>query len=174
MTNHNIQSLDNISIEPHLSALANLLQANVEDGGNVSFILPFSHDEALAFWVDKIKPSLAAKNRILLVAMVDAELAGCVMLDYDMPPNQPHRAEIAKLLVHPKFRRRGIARALMQEAEQQAILLKRSLLVLDTASDGAGKLYKSLGYNVAGSIPKFALTAQDKQLEATIIMYKQL
>lgn len=174
MTNHNIQSLDNISIEPHLPALANLLHANVEDGASVSFILPFSHAEALAFWVDKIKPSLAAGNRILLVAVVDGELAGCVMLDYDMPPNQPHRAEIAKLLVNPKFRRRGIARALMVEIEQQAITQKRSLLMLDTASNAAETLYKSLGYKVVGSIPNFALSVQDIRLEATMIMYKHL
>ncbi|MBL1421293.1 MAG: GNAT family N-acetyltransferase [Alphaproteobacteria bacterium] len=172
--NFTISSITSTTIDAHLTDLANLLKVNVEGGASVSFILPFSQDQAAAFWVDKIKPSLQAVNCILLVAMVDNELAGCVMLDYDMPANQPHRADIAKLLVHPKFRRRGIARALMVEIEQQAIEQKRSTLVLDTANKGAEILYESLGYQPVGSIPNFGLNAQNLQLEPTTIMYKLL
>lgn len=174
MSNQTIQALNHQSIQVHLPALAALLHTNVEDGASVSFILPFSQDAALKFWVDKVMPSLAAKNRILLTAMVDGELAGCVMLDYDMPNNQPHRAEIAKLLVHPKFRRRGIARALMVEIERQARGQNRHTLVLDTANAGAETLYQSLGYKRVGSIPDFALNAQNLHLESTTIMYKLL
>lgn len=172
--NFTISSITSTAIDTHLPDLANLLKANVEDGASVSFILPFSQDEATAFWVDKIKPSLQTGNRILLVAMVENELAGCVMLDYDMPANQPHRADIAKLLVHPKYRRRGIARALMVEIEQQAVAQKRSTIVLDTANESAEILYESLGYLRVGSIPNFGLNAQNLQLEATTIMYKLL
>ena len=174
MTSHTIQSLNSQTLETYLASLAGLLKTNVEDGASVSFILPFGYDAALAFWLDKVKPSIAAKKRILLVAMIDNELAGCVMLDCDMPDNQLHRADIAKLLVHPKFRRRGIARALMVEIEHQAIAHNRSTLVLDTASEGAKILYESLGYKVVGSIPDFALNAQKLQLEPTIIIYKLL
>ncbi|PCI85516.1 MAG: GNAT family N-acetyltransferase [Hyphomicrobiales bacterium] len=172
--NFTISSITSTTIDAHLTDLAALLKVNVEDGASVSFILPFSQDDATAFWANKIKPSLQADNCILLVAMLNNELAGCVMLDYDMPVNQPHRADIAKLLVHPKFRRRGIARALMVEIEQQAMVQKRSTLVLDTANKAAEILYESLGYQPAGSIPNFGLNAQNLQLEPTTIMYKLL
>lgn len=172
--NFTISSISSATIDVHLTALADLLKANVEDGASVSFILPFSQKAALAFWKDKIKPSLQAGNRILLVAMVEGELAGCVMLDCDMPVNQPHRADIAKLLVHPKFRRRGIARALMVAVEQHAVAQKRSTLVLDTANESAEILYESIGYKRVGSIPNFAMNAQNQQFEATTIMYKLL
>lgn len=162
------------ALDAHLAELADLLHVNVLDGASVSFVLPFDQADAAEFWQKQVKPSLARGVRTLLVAKVEGELAGCVMLDYDMPRNQPHRAEIAKLLVHPKFRRLGIARALMVEVEQYARELKRSLLVLDTASDGAERLYGQLGYKLVGSIPQFAYDSDAKNLEATQIMYKQL
>lgn len=171
---YTIETFSAAQLQAHIDELANLLHANVSDGASVSFILPFSLTDAANFWQQKVKPSLEQDVRILLVAKVDDEVAGCVMLDFDMPPNQPHRAEIAKLLVNPKFRRRGIARALMIEIEQQAMAKNFKLLVLDTANDSAENLYKSLGYIVSGCIPNFALSVHSAQLEPTIIMYRSL
>lgn len=173
MTNHyTIETITIKTISQHLDQLAELLHVNVLDGASVSFILPFGTDDALAFWQNKIKPSLAQGKRILLIAKVGNDVAGCVMLDFDMPPNQPHRAEIAKLLVSPKYRRMGIARALMQAIEQHAKKQNHSLLVLDTANEGAESLYRQLGYERAGVIPNFALNTGGKQLEATTFMFK--
>ncbi|WP_241114278.1 GNAT family N-acetyltransferase, partial [Achromobacter insuavis] len=97
-------------------------------------------------------------------------------LDCDTPPNQPHRAEIRKLLVHPDFRRRGIARELMQAAEAAAVTAGRSLITLDTRTgDNAEPLYTSLGYRTVGVIPGFARDARDpNRLDGTTIMYKPL
>lgn len=173
-THYTIETIGEKKLESHLNQLTELLHVAVLDGASVSFVLPFSLANARAFWVDKIHPALVQSNRILLVAKAADQVAGCVMLDFDMPPNQPHRAEIAKLLVHPKFRRNGIARALMQQVEKAAIEKQLKLLVLDTASDGAQRLYSGLGYTIAGKIPKFALDTATKNLEATTIMYKQI
>ena len=92
------------------------------------------------------------------------------------PPNQPHRAEVRKLLVHPDFRRQGIARHLMREAEAHAVRIGRSLLTLDTRTgDSAEPLYTSLGYVTVGQIPHFSRDPQDAgKLDATTIMYKRV
>lgn len=169
-----ISKMKATELDENLETLAELLNANVQDGASVSFILPHSMADSTAFWRDKILPSLQAEKCILLVAKVNQRIAGCVMLDYDLPPNQPHRAEIAKLLVHPEFRRLGIARGLMQQIEVQAKGLDKQLLTLDTASQQAESLYSQLGYLRVGELPGFALNVQSSQLEATTIMYKTL
>lgn len=175
MENHfTIETITVQDFDQHLPQLANLLHINVLDGASVSFITPFSLQDATYFWQNKVKPGLAQQSRILMVAKLGNELAGCLMLDFDLPPNQPHRAEIVKLLVHPKFRRRGIARSLMQEIEPHARAQQRSLLVLDTASQGAENLYSQLGYVRVGCIPNFALDSNAVKLETTTIMYKIL
>jgi ribosomal protein S18 acetylase RimI-like enzyme len=103
---------------------------------------------------------VAAGTRILLAAWDDAVLVGTVMLDFPTAPNQPHRAEVQKLLVHPAARRRGLARALMLRAEQEARRAGRSLLTLDTrADDAAETLYRAMGWQEAGRIPGYALNA---------------
>ncbi len=157
-----------------LPGLGALLQACVQDGASVSFVLPYTQEDAQAFWRDKVLPSLAAGKASLLVAMQDGRVAGSVQLDCDTPPNQPHRAEIRKLLVHPDFRRRGIARRLMQDAEKLAVEQGRSLITLDTRTgDSAEPLYGSLGYVTVGVIPGFARDARDpSRLDGTTIMYK--
>jgi ribosomal protein S18 acetylase RimI-like enzyme len=103
-------------------------------------------------------------------------VVGSVQLDYDTPPNQPHRADVRKLLVHPRSRRQGIARMLMRELERRARERGRTLLTLDTRSgDKAEPLYASMGYCVVGIIPGFCRdTADAGRLDATTIMYKQL
>jgi ribosomal protein S18 acetylase RimI-like enzyme len=98
-----------------------------------------------------------------------------VQLSTDTPPNQPHRAEVTKLLVHPDFRRRGIARALMAELEVRAAALKRTLITLDTRTgDSAEPLYASMGYKTVGTIPDFCVDPFGERLYPTTIMYKTL
>ncbi len=110
-----------------------------------------------------------------MVARKDGRIAGSVQLDYDTPPNQPHRAEVRKLLVHPDFRRRGIAKALMAALESRAAELGRSLLTLDTRTgDMAEPLYVSLGYQTAGIIPGYCRDPFKDHFDPTTIMYKAL
>lgn len=160
----------------NLPALGELLHACVHGGASVSFVLPYSPDEAQAFWRNKVLPAVASGKLALWVARQDGRIAGSVQLDSDTPPNQPHRAEVRKLLVHPDFRRQGIARHLMREAEAHAVRIGRSLLTLDTRTgDSAEPLYTSLGYVTVGQIPHFSRDPRDAgKLDATTIMYKRV
>ena len=170
-----IIALDAAQAEARLPELAELLRACVHDGASIHFMLPFSIAQAAAFWRGKTLPGVAGGSRVLLAALADGELAGSVQLDCDTPPNQPHRAEVCKLMVHPRHRRLGLARALMAELEAQARRLGRSLLTLDTASgDKAEPLYLSLGYLEAGRIPGYAWDGHGEKLQATTLMYKTL
>ena len=119
-------------------------------------------------------PTVDAGTCVVIVARRDARIVGTVQLNLATPPNQPHRGEINKLLVHPSVRRGGIARALMLAIEDQAREAKRTLLTLDTANDAAERLYASLGYVRVGVIPRFALRANGAELEGTMVMYKEL
>jgi ribosomal protein S18 acetylase RimI-like enzyme len=158
-----------------IEALAALLKACVDDGASVSFIQPFSKEDAERFWRDKVAPGVQGGRRLLLVAMTDGALAGSVQLDVDTPPNQAHRAEVCKLLVHPAFRRRGIARRLMTQLEAEARALGRTLITLDTRTgDKAEPLYSDLGYQTAGVIPGYARDPREARLDATTYMYKRL
>jgi ribosomal protein S18 acetylase RimI-like enzyme len=139
-------------------ALSALMIEVVANNGSVSFMHPLEPERALAFWSN----ALAAADRgerIILGAFDGDMLAGTVTLLLDCPPNQPHRAEIAKMMTRPSHRNRGIASALLREAERLAVERKRTLLVLDTATiDGASRLYERHGYTFAGEIPDYALT----------------
>src|SRR6201996_326173 len=140
----------------HLPELGALLRACVHDGASVGFVMPCGVDESEAFWNGKVLSSLRAGGLVVLVARQGETIAGTVQLDYDTMPNQRHRAEGRKLLVHPASRRRGIAKKLMTELESRARLLQRSLLTLDTRTgDNAEPLYAALGYQTAGVIPQF-------------------
>jgi ribosomal protein S18 acetylase RimI-like enzyme len=162
-------------LDGELDMLADVLRAVVHVGAGVSFIVPFSHADARAFWVDKVLPGVRAGTRRVLVARSGGLIVGTVQLDLAMPPNQQHRAEVAKLLVHPDARRHGIARALMVALEGAARSAGRSLLTLDTWTGGhAEMLYRSLGYAVVGVIPRFARGSVTTALEPTTIMYKEL
>lgn len=164
----------------NLQELARLLHACVHDGANINFILPFSVDDAGAFWRERIMPTLGTRQRFLFVARAypsagPAQLVGTVQLDCDMPPNQAHRAEITKLMVHPDHRGLGTARRLMQEAETQALRLGRSLITLDTTTGSAAEqLYLSLGYVSLGAIPGYARDPHEDRLDPATILYKQL
>jgi ribosomal protein S18 acetylase RimI-like enzyme len=155
--------------------LAAVLHACVHAGASVSFVVPFSHQDAKAFWSGQVLPEVAARKRSLLVARSGGNIVGTVQLDLATPPNQPHRAEVKKLLVHPDARRRGIARSLMVAVEVEARRAQRTLLTLDTVTGGAAEsLYLSLGYVVVGVIPGYALNFDSSVLESTTVMYKKL
>jgi ribosomal protein S18 acetylase RimI-like enzyme len=159
----------------HLPGLAALLHACVHAGANINFVLPFSEAEAEGFWTARVLPALETGTRILWIARQDGRIAGSVQLDTDTPPNQPHRAEVAKLLVHPDFRRRGLAKMLMAELERHASRLGRTLITLDTRTgDKAEPLYASIGYATAGIIPDFCRDPIEDRLHPTTIMYKKL
>ncbi len=139
-----------------LDALSTLLVEVVALGGSVGFMHPLSLTAARAFW-EKSLHAAADGHRLILGAWDGPVLAGTVSLLLDCPPNQPHRAEIAKMMTRPGYRGHGVASALLQEAERLAAARGRSLLVLDTASDGgAAGLYEKAGYACAGEIPDFA------------------
>jgi ribosomal protein S18 acetylase RimI-like enzyme len=163
------------SVERDLDMLSEVLHAVVHVGAGVSFVVPFSLNEARAFWIEKVLPGVGARTRRVVVARENGQIVGTVQADFATPPNQQHRAEVVKLLVHPSARRRGIARALMIRLEEIAQSEGRTLLTLDTWTGGhAESLYRSLGYSVAGIIPRFARGSLTPALEPTTIMYKEL
>ncbi len=163
------------SIDHELGMLAEILHAVVHAGAGVSFITPFSIDEARAFWVDKVLAPMRAGTRRVVVARRGEQIVGTVQLDLDTPPNQQHRAAVAKLLVHPDSQRRGIGRALMIAVEEIARSEGRTLLTLDTVSGSrAESLYTSLGYFTVGIIPGYARSSLTPELEGATFMYKEL
>ena len=137
--------------------LSEILIEVVANGGSVSFMHPLAPEAANAFW-DASLASADRGERIVLGAWDGDVLAGTVTLLLDLPPNQPHRGEIAKMMTRLSHRGRGIATALMREAEKRAVERGRTLLVLDTAvEDGAAGLYEKLGFTLAGTVPDYAL-----------------
>ena len=170
-----IEGVPAARLEMDLSDFGALLHACVHAGSSIGFVLPFSPAEAEAFWRDKVLPAAEARLRLVLAAYVDGTLAGTGQLDLDRMPNQPHRAEISKLMVHPDFRRRGIAKELMHALEEKALSLGKSLLTLDTRTgDSAEPLYLSLGYKVVGQIPDFSVDSHSARLDAATFFYKHL
>jgi ribosomal protein S18 acetylase RimI-like enzyme len=165
---------DEDHLEADVALLAELLHDCVHAGAAVSFVLPFSRADAAAFWRDRVFPAVHAGTCRVLIARRESQIAGTVQLDLATPPNQPHRGEIKKLLVHPAARRAGIARALMLAIEDEAREAKRTLLTLDTASNAAEELYASLGYVRVGVIPRFSVRPDGAELEGTMVMYKEL
>lgn len=156
-----------------IAMLTDLLIETVAAGGSVSFMFPLPAETARDFW----RKSLAAAargERAVLGAWQDGVLAGTVTLLLDFPPNQPHRAEIAKLMTSRDHRGRGIARRLMRSAEELAVEKGRTLLVLDTASEeGAAGLYEKLGFTLTGEIPDFALKPHGG-LTGTLVYWKRI
>jgi len=162
------------AVEGEIEMLAEVLRSVVQDGASVSFFMPFPRDEARSFWSDKVLPQVRAGRTRVLLARLEERIVGTVQLELEMPPNQQHRAAVAKLLVHPEARRRGIARTLMLALEEIARREGRTLLTLDTVTGSAAELlYRSLGYVVVGVIPAYARGALTPALESTTIMYKQ-
>ncbi len=166
---------DAAAIAGDVDMLADVLHAVVHGGAGVSFVVPFSLDEARAFWTASVLPGVRARQRRVLVARRDGRIVGTVQLDPAWAPNQRHRAEVLKLLVHPDARRQGVARALMLALETLARADGWTLLTLDTWTGQTGeRLYRSLGYTAVGVIPRFARGSTTPELEPTTIMYKEL
>ena len=156
-----------------LEALTDVLQGCVSDGASVGFIDPGDRRLMRNFWQDTFS-GLDRGERLLLVARQRQKIVATVMVVWNAMPNSRHRAEISKLLVHPDARRQGIARQLMQLAEQRVKEGGRSLMVLDTRSgDIASLLYLSLGWEIAGAIPYYAQSTEGA-MDATTVMYKRL
>ena len=156
-----------------VSALSDVLTDVVEGGASVSFMAPLAREQAEAFW-ERVAHDVERGDRVLLVAFDGETLVGTAQLLLGTPPNQHHRAEVAKVLVVRRARRRGVGRMLMNALEEEARSRRRTLLTLDTVGAGAGEqLYASLGYVKIGEIPDYALLPRGG-LVATSVFYKQL
>lgn len=157
-----------------VAALADLLRETVAAGGSVSFMHPLPAEVASAFWSKSLRAADAGERVVLGAVDDDGQLVATVTLLLDCPPNQPHRGEIAKMMTRVDRRGRGIARALMVEAERIAVERGRTLLTLDTAEDeGAGPFYEKLGFTRAGVIPDYAYKPHGG-LCGTIIYWKRI
>jgi GNAT superfamily N-acetyltransferase len=164
-----LHSLDDVQIE----ALADVLIDCVEGGASVSFMLPLTRDRALAFW-RRVAEGVARGERALLVAEDEQGICGTVQLILDLPENQPHRADLAKMLVRRRVRRQGLGAALMRAAEAMALDCGRTLLVLDAVTGGdAERLYAALGWHRVGVIPGYALMP-DGEPCSTTYFYRDL
>ncbi|MEL7527927.1 MAG: GNAT family N-acetyltransferase [Pseudomonadota bacterium] len=156
-----------------IGALGALLRACVEDGAGIGFILPLDQEKAEAFWRKQLA-ALEDGNAFLMVAREGEDIAGVVMLALAPQDNGGHRAEVAKLMVHPDHRRKGLARKLMSAIDGLALSHDRWLLVLDTVTgDRAEKLYPTCGYKKVGVIPDYAYGSHGT-LDATTVFYKDL
>ncbi|WCL54376.1 GNAT family N-acetyltransferase [Gimibacter soli] len=153
--------------------LAFVLYDCVAGGASVSFMAPFPAKDAYAFWLS-VAEGITRGERHLLVAEVDDQIVGTVQLVVNTPPNQPHRADVAKMLVHRSARGKGVGAALLQRVEATALALGRTLLVLDTVTGSpADRLYRRHGWQEVGVIPDYALLPEGG-LVSTTVFYKKL
>jgi len=155
ITTPRLRALSTVS-EAELNALADVLIDCVEGGASVSFMQPLTPERARAFW-RHVADGVARGERELLVAEDEEGIVGTVQLVLAQPENQPHRGEVAKMLVHRRARRLGLGALLMQSAEQRARDHGKTLLVLDTSSPEAERLYTRCGWQRVGTIPGYAL-----------------
>jgi len=166
-----IRRLEAVS-DAQAAALSDLLVDCVEGGASVSFMHPLPRAHAMEFWRE-VARGVAQGERALLIAEDVEGIVGTVQLVLAQPDNQPHRADLAKMLVHRRARRQGLGEALMRAAEQTARDCGKSLLVLDTSSDSAERLYARLGWERVGAIPGYALLPRGG-LCATTYFYRDL
>lgn len=168
-----IEQLDGDGARAAVPALADVLRDSVANGASVGFMDWSTPGDFESFWHD-IAAEVAAERVLLFVARDESGIVGTAQLHPIGKPNQPHRAEIAKVLVHSRARRRGIGEALMRAAEAAALALGRDLLVLDTDEAGAARrLYNRLGWTELGTIPRYALMPDGRDCGSTFF-YKQL
>jgi GNAT superfamily N-acetyltransferase len=168
-----VRRLAGAGLRTQLDALAEVLADCVAGGASVSYLEPFSVSDARAAF-EEWAAEVDAGKRLILAAFDDAHLVGTVQVILTVPPNQPHRAEIAKMLVHRAARRRGIAALLMEQAEVEARAEGKSLLVLDTVTgDAAERLYARLGWSRVGVIPGYALYPDGRPCDTTVF-YKSI
>jgi ribosomal protein S18 acetylase RimI-like enzyme len=155
-----------------IKQLAKILRECVEGGASVSFMLPFSDEEGLAFW-EGVNSRMKAGELVVFVAYDGENAIGTSTLVLAQPPNQPHRGDISKMLVSSSARRLGAGEAVLKAAETEARKQNKTLLVLDTASFAAEKLYEKCGWQRVGAIPNYALNPDGSYCD-TIYFYKQL
>ena len=162
-----IRRLGAAELRAQLDGLAAVLEDCVAGGASVGYVAPFSHEDARAAfetWAVEVEHG----RRLLLAAFDDGELVGTVQVVFAVPPNQPHRADIAKLLVHRSARRRGIAQRLMEQAEDEARAEGKTLLVLDAVTgEAAARLYERIGWTTVGVIPNYALYPDGRSCDTT-------
>lgn len=171
MSRYTIRQVDRLD-QRQLDGLVDVLIDCVAGGASVSFMHPLSQAKAMAFW-RRVADDIKSGARALLVAEDDLGILGTVQLVLDQPENQPHRADLSKMLVHRRARRLGVGAALMHAAEDAARAAGKTLLVLDTASDEAERLYTRAGWTLVGVIPDYALLPQGG-LCATSVYYRKL
>ena len=163
-----VRRLASDEVHAQLDGLAGVLVDCVAGGASVSYLAPFSHEQARAAF-EAVAVEVEQGRRLLLAAFADGDVVGTVQVILALPPNQPHRAEIAKLLVHRSARRRGIAQLLMECAEAEARAEGKTLLVLDTVTgDAAERVYERLGWTKVGVIPGYALYPDRRPCDTTI------
>ena len=163
-----VRRLAPVEVYEQLDALACVLFDCVDGGASVSYMAPFSHEDARRAF-EGFAAEAEQGGRLVLAAFADGELVGTVQLILALPPNQPHRAEIAKLLVHRSARRRGIAELLMEGAENEARAAGKTLLVLDAVTEGdAARLYGRMGWTTVGVIPGYALYPDGRLCDTTV------
>lgn len=168
-----IREIDAREFEGHIPALTTLLIDAVDDGASVGFLPPLSRATAIAYWKN-VNLALQANEHLIVAAFDQSGLVGSVQLRFASLPNSTHRAEVMKLFVLRRARRRGLARALMICIHNAALRNGRTLLIADTRVGGAAeRLAEQLGYVKVGIIPKYARSA-DGKLDGTVIMYRWL
>ncbi len=171
-TPHPIRELPHLD-EAAIRSLADVLIDCVESGASVGFMHPLSRPRAESFW-RQIAAGVAGGQRAILVAEDEQGICGTVQLALDLPENQPHRADLCKMLVHRRARRQGLAASLLAHAERLALSRNRTLLVLDAVTDGdAARLYARQGWCRVGDVPGFALMPDGAPCSTTYF-YKSL
>ena len=164
-----IRRLDGPAARAHLDGLAGVLRDCVEGGASVGYMAPFSDEDARAAF-EGFAADAERGRRLIIAAFDEGEVVGTVQVVLALMPNQPHRGEIAKLLVRRSARRRGIARRLMERAEAEALAERKTLLVLDAVTgDPAERLYEAMGWNRVGIVPGFALYPDGRPCSTTYL-----
>ena len=166
---HRLRAFDERAIEE----LASVLIDCVEGGASVSFMLPLSRQKAGAYWRDVAASALRGERAVLAALEPAGSIVGTVQVILSLPENQPHRGELAKMLVHRRARGRGVGAALLAGAEECALEEGRNLLVLDTASAEAARLYERYGWQRVGLVPRYALYPDGRPC-ATSFYFKSL
>jgi GNAT superfamily N-acetyltransferase len=168
-----IERLDAIQARSAVPLLVDLLHDALDDGACLGFLPPITGDEARSYW-QGVVTALQGQSRMLFVAWRDEQIVGTVQLDLALMPNARHRAEVMKLMVHRSARRQGIGRALLAAAEDAALQLGRTLLVLDTRrGDASEHLCRACGYTACGVVPNYTLDS-DGSFRDAVFFYRQL
>lgn len=163
-----IDVLDAAAVRAQAPALATVLVDCVANGASVSFMNPFGQAEGEAFF-HGVADRVASGETVLVAGFLDERIVGTAQLALDMPPNQPHRAEVRKMLVHHDGRRRGIAQAMLKRLEEEALARGRTLLLLDSANDAAIRVYERGGWQRCGFVADFALLPDGGYCDTTFL-----